>query len=167
MIDALALRPDLDCRLTVVGSGRKRAELERRAGGDARVRFVGARAGAELDSLYAESDAFLFPSREDVFGLVLVEAMAAGLAAAVSSAPGAVGDLAVAEHNCLVVEDNEPGEWAAAIARLVDEPELRHRLGDSGRMTVAGRWTIDHSVEAMVAGLRLGVLAFRGGGERV
>ena len=44
---------------------------------------------------YAESDVFLFPSRSDVFGLVLVEAMSRGLPSVVSSAVGAVPDVAV------------------------------------------------------------------------
>ena len=167
LMDALALRPGLDCQLTVEGDGRRRAELERRAREDLRVRFVGALAGAELVSLYARSDAFLFPSREDVFGLVLVEAMAAGLATAVSASPGAVGDLAAADRNCLVVERNEPREWAATIDRLVRGPELRERLGKAGRMTVAGRWTVAHAVDGMLAGLRLGLMAAPRGGRSV
>ncbi|HEV2724225.1 MAG TPA: glycosyltransferase family 4 protein [Thermoleophilaceae bacterium] len=162
LIDALALRPDIGCRLTVVGDGRKRAAFERRAAGDSRIRFVGGISGAELHTLYAASDIFLFPSRQDVFGLVLVEAMGAGLAAAVSASPGAVSDLAVPERNCLLVSTNEAREWAGAIGRLVEQPDLRERLGQAGTATVRRRWTIQHATDAMVAGLRLGLLAAAG-----
>lgn len=43
------------------------------------VRFLGARRGAELAALYAAADVFVFPSRTDTFGLVLIEALASGV----------------------------------------------------------------------------------------
>ena len=71
---------------------------------DDRIRFLGPLPHAEVMTALEKSDVFLFPSRVDPFGLALVEAMAAELAAIVSPAPGAVADLAVSGHNCLVVK---------------------------------------------------------------
>jgi len=59
----------------VVGEGPQRAELEARFPG---ARFLGQRTGDELARLYAASDVFVFPSRTDTFGLVLLEALASG-----------------------------------------------------------------------------------------
>ena len=79
-LDALARSPDL--RLAIVGEGPHRAALEERArrlGVDARVRFVGTIARERLPDVYASVDAFVFPSTTDTQGLVLAEALAAGL----------------------------------------------------------------------------------------
>ncbi len=60
----------------VVGDGPARAKLQRRF---PNVRFVGAKTGPELASYYQRSDVFVFPSRTETFGLVMLEAMACGV----------------------------------------------------------------------------------------
>jgi glycosyltransferase involved in cell wall biosynthesis len=60
----------------VVGDGPARADLERRFPGAV---FLGTRHGADLAAIYASADVFVFPSRTDTFGLVLLEALACGL----------------------------------------------------------------------------------------
>ena len=79
-LDALARAPEL--RLAIVGEGPHRAALEERArrlGVDGRVRFTGTLARERLPEVYASVDAFVFPSTTDTQGLVLAEALAAGL----------------------------------------------------------------------------------------
>ncbi|MBV8503866.1 MAG: glycosyltransferase family 4 protein [Paucibacter sp.] len=68
--------PD-DAVLAIIGEGKQRAELERLAAGDKRIHLVGYRRDvpAVLDSL----DLFVSPSREETFGLAILEAMQAGL----------------------------------------------------------------------------------------
>jgi glycosyltransferase involved in cell wall biosynthesis len=156
LVEALRAVPQEYCRLTVVGDGSVRASLEREAAGDARIRFVGALSPARVHAALGESDVLLFPSRADVFGLVLVEAMSRGLAVGVSGAVGAVPDVAVPGHNCLVIDGHDPRAWAEAIARLVGSPELSADLGDAALETISRRWTIDHAVEGSMAGLRMG-----------
>lgn len=158
LVAALALRPDLPCNLTVVGSGRELPGLERGAGGDPRVSFVGGRAPAEVRMTYAEHDVFVFPSRRELFGLALVEAMGAGLAVATAASAGAVADLCLNQENALVVEGHEPSAWARALDRLVSDSGLRAKLGAAARSTIARRWSIEHSADAMIAALRLGVI---------
>lgn len=60
----------------VVGDGPARAELERRF---PQARFLGVKTGEALADCYAAADCFVFPSRTDTFGIVLLEAMASGL----------------------------------------------------------------------------------------
>ena len=114
-----------------------------------------------MADVYERAHAFLFPSREDVFGLALVEAMAAGLACATSRAPGAVADLCADDENALVVHSHDPRAWAHTIERLVSDDGLCRRLGSRGAKTIDARWTLDHAVDAMAAGLRLGLLTRR------
>ncbi len=69
----------LDCRhpgtKVVVGDGPARAELET---AHPEALFLGKLDGAELASAYAGADVFVFPSRTDTFGLVIIEALASG-----------------------------------------------------------------------------------------
>ena len=158
LVDALALVPALGCRLTVIGDGGLRTSLERRAADDPRIRFVGALPPARTLERYARSDVFAFPTRADVYGLALVEAMGAGLAVVTSAAPGAVSDLALSGRNCLVVNSHRADEWAAALERVVGDEELRRSLGEAAERTIRRRWTIEHACESFLAGLRLGLL---------
>jgi 1,2-diacylglycerol 3-alpha-glucosyltransferase/glucuronosyltransferase len=94
-VDAF-LALDLPGSKVVVGDGPQRAELLERY---PEVHFPGRKSGAELASLYASADVFVFPSRTDTFGLVLLEALASGtpVAAYPVQAPlEVIGDAAVA-----------------------------------------------------------------------
>lgn len=66
---------DLPGTKLVVGDGPARSSLERKYPA---VKFVGPKTGDELTRAYAGSDVFVFPSRTDTFGLVLLEALACG-----------------------------------------------------------------------------------------
>jgi glycosyltransferase involved in cell wall biosynthesis len=156
LAEALRAVPDRGCRLTIVGEGKLRRSLEREAADDARIRFAGALPPDAVAELLGRSDVFLFPSRSEVFGLVLVEAMSRGLATAVSSSVGAVADIAAPGRNCLLVHGHESSVWAEAIARLVRDAKLRASLGAAARRTIERRWTMEHAVEGSLAGLRLG-----------
>ncbi|WP_420347978.1 glycosyltransferase family 4 protein [Pelagibius sp.] len=76
---------DLDGSKVVVGDGPQRAELEA-AFPD--VHFVGAKQGEDLAAHYASGDVFVFPSRTDTFGLVMLEALASGMPVAAYPVPG-------------------------------------------------------------------------------
>ena len=70
------LQLDLPGTKLVVGDGPARASLARQFPGAV---FLGARAGEALAEIYAAADVFVFPSRTDTFGLVLLEALASGV----------------------------------------------------------------------------------------
>jgi len=148
-----------DVQLHVVGGGRLQPELQRRATADGRVRLMGALSPEDVGHEFLEADALLFPTRADVFGLVLVEAMGSGVAPVVSRRAGAVDDLSVNGHNAIVVDNLDPRVWAAAIDQLATDRTLATELGANARRTIEARWTVDHAVDAMIAGLRLGALA--------
>ncbi len=76
---------DLPGTKLVAGDGPERRRLEAQYPG---ARFVGVKTSTELAQLYASSDVFVFPSRTDTFGIVLLEAMACGAPVAAFPTPG-------------------------------------------------------------------------------
>jgi glycosyltransferase involved in cell wall biosynthesis len=92
---AAFLALDLPGTKVVVGDGPARANLERQYPA---VKFLGALTGEALARVYAASTVFVFPSRTDTFGLVLLEALAAGLTVAAYPVEGprdVIGDAPV------------------------------------------------------------------------
>ncbi len=81
------LRLDLPGSKVIVGDGPARAALERGFPG---VHFLGVKKGEALAGIYAAADVFVFPSRTDTFGIVLLEAMACGLPVAAFPVPGPI-----------------------------------------------------------------------------
>jgi glycosyltransferase involved in cell wall biosynthesis len=101
---------DLPGTKVVVGDGPQRAALRRRF---PQAHFLGRRDNGELAALYASADVFVFPSRTDTFGLVMLEALASGLPVA---AYPVAGPLDVVGHGAAGVLDEDLG--AAALAAL-------------------------------------------------
>jgi glycosyltransferase involved in cell wall biosynthesis len=71
----------------IVGDGPARASLERRY---PEALFLGALSGEALAAAYAGADVFVFPSRTDTFGLVMIEALACGVPVAAYPVPGPI-----------------------------------------------------------------------------
>lgn len=138
LLDACA-RLDGDFRLRVVGDGHQRAELERtaeRLGLADRVEWVGWVPYERLGEQFARAGVLVFPTFEDIWGMVALEAMAAGLPVVCSSLAGAA-ELVVDGENGYVVDPREPVALAAALQRFVDDPGLAAKLGAEARETVA------------------------------
>ena len=76
---------DLPGSTVLVGDGPARERLARRF---PNAHFLGLRVGEALAEVYASADVFVFPSRTDTFGVVLLEALASGLPVAAFPAPG-------------------------------------------------------------------------------
>jgi glycosyltransferase involved in cell wall biosynthesis len=70
------LKLDVPGTKFVVGDGPARASLEKQY---PRAVFLGVRKGQELGEIYASADLFVFPSKTDTFGVVVIEALASGL----------------------------------------------------------------------------------------
>ena len=78
---------DLPGSTVIVGDGPVRRHLERRY---RHAHFLGAKHGEALADIYASADVFVFPSRTDTFGIVMIEAMASGLPVAAYPVPGPI-----------------------------------------------------------------------------
>ena len=78
---------DLPGSTVIVGDGPARRHLERRY---RHAHFLGAKQGEALADIYASADVFVFPSRTDTFGIVMIEALASGLPVAAFPVPGPI-----------------------------------------------------------------------------
>jgi len=136
---AAFLELDLDADKVVVGDGPARAELEARFPD---AEWLGFRRGAALAACYADADVFVFPSRTDTFGLVMLEALACGTPVAAYPVTGPKDiivngengwldvDLGTAVRRALGVDRDrcrafaEANSWRAVGGRLVDSLAL-------------------------------------------
>jgi glycosyltransferase-like protein len=103
---------------------------------DADVAVIGTVPDARMPPLYRASDALALPSTREGFGLVVLEALAAGTPAVVSDLP------VFREHlrdgrDCLMTPVGDSGPLAEALVRAVRDPGLRARLAEGGRETAA------------------------------
>lgn len=128
-------RPDLQLR--VLGDGPSRPVLERlRAAAPpdvaARVELAGRVTPAELPALLSEADVAVLPARGgESFGIVLLEAMAAGLAVVATDIPG-YRDVARDGREAVLAAPDDEVSLAGAIARVLDDAGLRSRIRAAG-----------------------------------
>ena len=137
LLSALALTPGL--RLLIAGEGRERTHLEVLAdelGVEERVRFLGAAGRERLAALLRGADAVVVPSRQEPFGVILLEAMAAGRAT-IASRVGGIPEFAEDGVTTLLVPPEDPDSLAAALKRLCGDLELRERLAENGKARAA------------------------------
>jgi glycosyltransferase involved in cell wall biosynthesis len=121
--------------LTLVGGGPLRDELEALipAAVRGRVRFVGFREPEELPEHFAAADAFVLPSRHDGWGLVVNQALGAGLPVIASSAVGAAADLVRDGVNGVVFPSGDETALAAALRTLCGSPDRAAAFGAASR----------------------------------
>jgi len=128
----------VDGHATIIGEGPLLAGLQQLAtdlGVSSRIRFAGRLARDEIRQLFHSAQVFAFPSvtEAEAFGIVQIEAMAAGLPIVNTHLATTVP--LVARHNleALTVAPSDPQALSLALNRLLDEPALAERLGAEGR----------------------------------
>jgi glycosyltransferase involved in cell wall biosynthesis len=145
LLEAVAkLRTERDLELVVIGNprpeGRVAKAIERLELAPI-VRFVSGISDEELARNYARAEVAVVPSLYEGFSLPAIEAMACGVAL-VATTGGALPEVVGTDGETgLLVAPDDPGELAVAIGRLLDDDQLRRRLGAAGRERVLGRFT--------------------------
>ena len=122
-------------RLVMLGGGPERPALEGMVP-DAlrdRVIFLGHREPHEIPEIFASADVFCLPSRHDGWGVVVNEAIGAGLPIVVSDAVGAGHDLVRHGVNGYLTRTGDHEHLAEALDRIVGDATLRARLGSRRR----------------------------------
>ena len=118
--------------------------------------LLGTVSEADLGGWYRAADAFAFPSVKEGFGLVVLEALAAGLPVVASDIP-VFAEYLRDEHSALLVPPGDPAALAAALSRLAGDPSLRRQLAAGGRPLV------DHFTWASSARAHQEIYAAAGG----
>jgi glycosyltransferase involved in cell wall biosynthesis len=136
-------------RFLVVGECRDRsviadaydvARLQREIGTDTRIRYLGYR--QDVERVYRTSDIVVVPSCwGEPFGLVTIEAGAAGVPV-VATRDGGMPEVIRDGENGLLVEVGDDSGLAAAVARLVASPGLRAEMGQRARQIVEAEYTV-------------------------
>jgi glycosyltransferase involved in cell wall biosynthesis len=133
-------------RLLIFGEGEEQAALAAQIAslglGDSCVL-----AGFEPDiaGALAGMDLFALSSRVEGLPMVLLEAMAAGLPTVATAIPGVV-DAVADGADALLVERENPAQLSIALARLIQDRQLAHRLGAQARRTACARFTVERMV---------------------
>ena len=124
-------------RLALVGDGPYREELEQHFAGTP-THFVGYLAGEALGAAYASADAFIFPSRTETLGLVLLEAMAAGCPVIAANA-GGIPDIVTDGVNGFMFDPADEQGAIIATQKLLGMKAERELLRQNARVE-AERW---------------------------
>ena len=137
----------IDAVLCMVGDGPDRERLEQLAHdlGIARsTYFVGYQ--EEVAGYYRLFDAFLLPSVNEGTPVSAIEALASGTPV-VATRVGGVPDVVRDGIDGFLVEPGDTGAAANRLAELALDPDLRARLGESGRAYVRTRYSVDRLVD--------------------
>jgi glycosyltransferase involved in cell wall biosynthesis len=137
--------------LVVVGDGGLKGELfalRHRLGLEEHVLFPGAKNYQELPSYYGLAGAFVHASTTEQWGLVVNEAMAAGLPVLVSKCCGCAPDLVVPGSNGLLFDPNDVSSIANAMVEIADGSYGRRAMGRNSQKIV-GRWSLTRFAEGL------------------
>ena len=136
LLDALAGLPS-DVHVWVAGEGPQTAELQARTAGDARIEWLGRIDDAEVAARLRGADVFCAPSLHgESFGVVLLEAMAAGTPIVAGDLPG-YRNVARPEEHAVLVPPGDADALAAGIRRVLDDGRLAARLVAAGEIRAA------------------------------
>jgi glycosyltransferase involved in cell wall biosynthesis len=144
---AILAAREAGARFLIVGDGERRAELEALStnlGLGRSVEFLGWR--PDLDRVYADLDLVVLCSRNEGLPVALIEAQAAGRPV-VATRVGGVPDLVVSGDTGLLVPPDDPDALARAIQSLLDDVEMRDRLGKAGRRRVVPAYNAERLLE--------------------
>lgn len=135
------------CVLLLAGEGREKARLQglvHELRLEEAVKFPGF--VPDIESVYAATDLFVFPSHQEPLACAMLSAMAYGLPV-VAFHRGGNPEAIESGTNGILVKELDPTVLATAIARLVAHPDEAARLGQAARETVFARFSDDRMTE--------------------
>ncbi|MET0326609.1 MAG: glycosyltransferase family 4 protein [Ilumatobacteraceae bacterium] len=157
LIEAVAkLRTERDITLTVIGKPKAGKTMDQinALGLAPYVQFVSGVTDERIVELYAEAELAVVPSLYEGFSLPAIEAMVTGTTL-VATHGGALPEVTGQDGDTVLsCPAGDAEALASAIARGLDDPELRARIGAAGRLRVLERWTWRRCAEMTVAQYR-------------
>ncbi|NWF49019.1 MAG: glycosyltransferase family 4 protein [Ignavibacteriaceae bacterium] len=155
IINALKILSDkgIDFRFDVVGDGDSKneiTELVQRFKLNNKIIFHGYKQKSELPEYYSKADIFLFPSEYDIWGLVLIEAMASGLCCLSSIHAGATDDLIIDGETGNKIDFENTDNVVQILSYLISNPALCKRIGENARRFIMANASLEKSVEGFI-----------------
>lgn len=155
---ALTMRPEKpDWAIHLVGDGPLRNELEmtvRSAGMQDHFRFHGLRTPSDVAELLGLVDGLVLPTKQEVWGLVINEAMACGVPVVASYRAGATRDLIENGITGYVVDPDDTAGLAAIMSRLLAADTDCKDVGRAGAVAVRAKASLERSAEGFVEAVR-------------
>ena len=153
LLDALS---GVDAAGLIVGDGPSRAQLEssaRALGIENRVKFVGSVTDEELAAMYRACDVFVLPSvtRQEAFGVVQLEAMAAGKPVISTDLGTGVGWVNRHAETGFVVPPRDPVALREAMRRLLTDSHLQRSMGEAAMRRVRSAFTVEKMIDDTLA----------------
>jgi glycosyltransferase involved in cell wall biosynthesis len=139
-------------RLAIVGDGPHRAHLERWFAGTP-THFAGYLSGQQLAAAYAVADAFIFPSRTETLGLVLLEAMASGCPV-IAARSGGIPDIVTDGQHGYLFDPDDPHSSIVATQKLFAHADAYHQFRKNAR-SEAERWSWEAATNQLRGHYRL------------
>lgn len=142
-----------DFTLKLIGDGPELTNLKslaRKLDVDEYVSFEGFKQKSEIPKYFAEADCFLFPTEFDIWGLVLVEAMSAGLPCISSIYAGATHDLIVDEVTGFAMDFNRIDTIAERIDLLLNSPDLARTISRNAGLFISHKLPLEKSAGGFI-----------------
>ena len=137
--------------LLLAGEGEMGAELIRRRAEvpwGAAIQLLGYR--DDLPRILAAADLFVLPSHREALGIVLLEAMTAGLPV-VATRTGGIPEVVEDGRTGILVPPENPERLAEALLTLLGDASMRQRFGAAGRERLEQHFTLEHCLDGTVA----------------
>jgi len=144
----IAARPDAEA--LIIGDGDEKAVLQSlaaKAGTDGSIHFVSS--SVDTARFLSVMDVFVFPSVKEGLGIALLEALAAGRAC-VASNVGGIGDIIKDDVSGMLVPAGDAEAIAKAVLRLLEDADLRRRMGEAGKALVREKFSLDRMTDEVM-----------------
>lgn len=136
LIEAVKRIKNDNLRLTVVGSGKYKNELENMANPDKRIVFYGEISNSDINGCYSKSDVLVVPSVwNEVFGIVILEAFRAGIPV-IASRIGGITEVVKDNYNGFLFESGNIDELKQILENLIENTEVLARLVNNAKNCV-------------------------------
>jgi glycosyltransferase involved in cell wall biosynthesis len=142
-----------DIALTVAGSGSLEPFVRDAAASLRSVHYLGHLSGERVWEAYSAADVLVLPSRREPWGLVVNEAMAAGLPVIVTENVGCADDLVHHGVTGLIVKVGASDSLHSAMLELANNPTQRIRMGEKARELISG-WTLAEEARIIASAWR-------------
>lgn len=150
LIFAIQSIKDMRAKLWIVGSGELADAIKLATQKFKQIFYLGRISGDLLWRIYHASDVFVMPSHDEPWGLVINEAMAAGLPIIVTQQVGCIDDLILEYHHGIIVQQKNVPALSEAMGYMLKNPEKRKLMGKNSTEKIA-TWTLKNEAKNIVA----------------
>lgn len=149
LISAIESNQDIRAKLWIVGSGNLADEVELATQRCKKITYLGRVSGDLLWRIYHAADVFVLPSHEEPWGLVINEAMAAGLSIIATENVGCVDDLVLDKHHGIIVQPKNSTGLSQAMNDMLQNSEKRKLMAKNASEHIAN-WTLQNEARNII-----------------